>query len=173
MAIVAEVKNRDMLARSLEKMIEHANKLLAHLPETAERVQLGAIERLKNGETGYVMSFVGSEIPIASGLRPTLLLGQKTLVLAVHARICARRRATTPKVNRSGGLPAGDPLAAKLDWLPGKLTMLSVADTAQSVYPELIVGMPGFAESILKNRRLPFSLFMAEVRFSRTVGHCR
>jgi hypothetical protein len=54
------------------------------------------------------------------------------------------------------GLPPGDPLGARLDWLPRKLTMLSVADTAGSVYPELIVGMPGFVESIVTGRRTRF-----------------
>ncbi len=51
-----------------------------------------------------------------------------------------------------GGPPHGDPLAAvKLDWLPRDLTMLSVLDTANSVYPELVAGLPGFAESMIGN----------------------
>ena len=59
-----------------------------------------------------------------------------------HPRM-ARRARDHAEANAGGGLPPGDPLAAKLDWLPGDLTMLSVADTAHSVYPELVVGAAG------------------------------
>ncbi len=41
--------------------------------------------------------------------------------------------------------------------------MLSVADTAHSVYPELIVGLPGLAETGLRSRRfMPFPFLMGE-----------
>ncbi len=97
------------------------------------------------------MSFVGSELPIASALRPTLLLGRRTLVLASTPAMA--RRARDHAESHEGGLPPGDPLAVKLDWLPPGVTMLSVADTAQSVYPELVVGLPGLAESLLRSRK--------------------
>ena len=160
MAVIAAVKNRDALEKSLEKMVAHLNATLRELPQAPPGLTIGSIARLKNGETGYVMSFVGSEIPISSGLRPTLLLGRDTLVLAStpalarRARDLAERQAGT--VARAGP-GAGNPLGARLDWVPEKLTMLYVADTANSVYPELLVGIPAFAESALKSRR--FQLF--------------
>ncbi len=160
MALVAEVKHRDPLVKTLEKLIDHANKALRSTADQPNGLSLGSIERLKNGETGYVMSFAGSEIPIANGLRPTLLLGRNTLVLASTPAM-ARRARDHAESHTQGGLPPGDPLGAKLDWLPGHLTMLSVADTAHSVYPELVVGLPGLVESLLRSQRLagfPFAM---------------
>ena len=125
------------------------------MPQEPRGFTLGAIDRLKNGETGFIMSFVGSEIPISSGLRPTLLLGQRTLVLASTPTL-ARQARDLAESQRAAGSPPGDPLGTRLDWLPRKLTMLSVGDTAGSVYPELIVGMPGFVESIVNGRRTQF-----------------
>ena len=41
--------------------------------------------------------------------------------------------------------------------------MLSVADTAHSVYPELVIGLPGLLESLIRSRRLGiFPFFIAE-----------
>ena len=130
----------------------HANEALRAIPSQPNGLNLGAIERLKNGETGYIMSFAGSEIPIPSELRPTLLLGEKSLVLASTPAL-ARRARDLAENPGSAVLPASDPLRTRLDGLPGNLIMLSVADTAHSVYPELIVGMPGFAESVLNSQR--------------------
>ena len=142
---------------------------LRDVPQRPPGLTVGAIERLKNGETGYVMSFVGSEIPISSGLRPTLLLGRKTLVLASTPAMARRARdlaENEAETSRKPGPGAGNPLGARLDWLPEKLTMLSVADTANSVHPELLVGMPAFAESFLKSRRFQlFPFLMAERTF--------
>jgi prepilin-type processing-associated H-X9-DG protein len=158
MALVAEVKHRDLLAKSLEKMIERANLALRAMPKQPNGVTLGEIQPMKHGETGYIMSFTGSEFPIASGLRPTLLLGQRSLVLASTPAL-ARRARDLAENPGTAVLPAGEPLRTRLDGLPGNLIMLSVADTANSVYPELIVGLPGFAESALKSRRFPFLPF--------------
>jgi Protein of unknown function (DUF1559) len=159
MALVAEVKHRDLLAKSLEKMIDQANLALRAIPKQPNGPTIGEIERMKNGEPGYIMSFAGSEVPIASELRPTLLLGQKSLVLASTPAL-ARRARDLAENPGAAVLQAGDPLRTRLDGLPGNLIMLSVADTAHSVYPELIAGMPGFAESILRSRQLPFIPFL-------------
>ena len=170
MALVAEVKNRDPLARSIEKLFDRVQKLLHTAPGQSNDGALFSIERLKNGETGFVISFVGSEFSFANGLRPTLLLGRRSLVLAATPGM-ARRARDHAEANAGGGLPPGDPLAASLDWLPGDLTMLSVADTAHSVYPELVVGAPGLAESFWRSRRLmPFALFMRGSPFDLAPG---
>jgi len=165
MAVVAEVKNRSAIEASLEKMVSHLNATLRDVSQRPPGLTIGAIERLKNGESGYVMSFVGSEIPISSGLRPTLLLGRKTLVLASTPAM-ARRARDLAETQAQAGPGVGNPPGARLDWLPDKLTMLSVADTANSVYPELLVGMPAFAESVLKSRRFRFFPFLMAGRES-------
>jgi prepilin-type processing-associated H-X9-DG protein len=168
MALVAEVKHRDLLAKSLEKMVDHANENLRGFSKLPNGLALGEIKRLKNGESGYIMSFAGSEVPISSELRPTLLLGQKSLVLASTPAL-ARRARDLAENPGTAVLQAGDPLRTRLDGLPGNLIMLSVADTAQSVYPELIVGIPGFTESILKSRLsrfFPFLMARAQIDMS-------
>ncbi len=162
MALVADVKNRDRLAVSLDRLYARAREALGVAARNPNGLALGSIERLKTGESGFVFSFVGSEIPAANTLRPTLLLGKRTLVLASTPAM-ARRARDHAESSERGGLPPGDPLGAKLDWLPADLTLLSVADTAHSVYPELIVGLPGLAETGLRSRRfMPFAFLMGE-----------
>ncbi len=80
----------------------------------------------------------------------------------------ARRALVLAETEGRGGLPQGDRLAAiKLDWLPKDLTMLSISDTAGSVYPELMVGLPGFAEYMIGNDILTsFPLFRAGQGFT-------
>ncbi len=171
MAVVAEVTNHDLLATSLKKLVDRANQALRAMPARPSPFELGEIVRLKNGETGYFLSSIDSRIPLAPGLRPTLLLGPHTLVLASTPAL-ARKARDLAESQREGPLKAGNPLARDLDRLPGNLTMLSVADTAQSVYPELIVALPGLLESMLKGQgpfmRLPF--FMGRSPFEVEQG---
>ena len=92
MAIVAEVKNHDPLAKSIEKLVDHANQTTRCMPMQPMGLNPGEIVRLKNVENGYCWSTLRTGIPIAGTLRPTLLLGQKTLVLASTPAM-ARKRA--------------------------------------------------------------------------------
>ncbi len=92
MAIVAEVKNHDLLAKSIEKLVDHANQTTRGMPMQSMGLNPGEIVRLKNVEDGYCWSTLRTTIPIAGALRPTLLLGRKTLVLASTPAM-ARKRA--------------------------------------------------------------------------------
>ena len=78
-----------------------------------------------------------------------------------------------PRTRRdTADLPGpANPLAARLDWLPGNLTMLSVADTAHSVYPELIVGLPGVRRIDREESAIPLLPFFmaAKHRSTQTV----
>ncbi len=96
-------------------MVDHVNAKLRDVPQ---RPPGGYCPRdratQRTSKTGYVMSFVGSEIPISSALRPTLLLGQKTLVLASTPAM-ARRAGANLAENQAGtivqaGPGAGNPL---------------------------------------------------------------
>jgi type II secretory pathway pseudopilin PulG len=148
MAIVAEVKNHDLLAKSIGKLVDHANQTTRGITVQLMGFNPGEIVRLKNVENGYCWSTLRTGIPIAGALRPTLLLGQKTLVLASTPAM-ARKARDLAESPSAGAQPSDNPLTNKLDWLPGNLTLLSVADTAQSVYPELIVGLPRLLESMI------------------------
>ena len=163
MALVGQVKNRDALSRALEKLVDVANQNLLSISAAAGGNTLASIERLKNGEVGYVLSFAGSPAPISPGLRPTLLLGKQTLVLASTPSL-ARRARDLAESGKRDGAPTGAPLGARLDWLPPGLTMLSVSDTANSVYPELIAALPGFTESAIRGQRfIPWPLILQEL----------
>ena len=89
MALVAEAKNRDGLVKPLEKLVDRANEGLRAMPVLMDGLSLGAIERLKSGETGYVMSFAGGDIPISSGLRADLAAGQAGARAGLDAGCCA------------------------------------------------------------------------------------
>ena len=86
---------------------------------------------------------------MATRMRPTLLLGRKTLVIASSPAMAIQARDRN-EGSLPGGLPAGDPLARPLESLPSGLTLLSVDDTRQSILPELVVGLPGLVESLIK-----------------------
>ena len=149
MAIVAEVKNHDLLAKSIEKLIDHANQTLRGMPMQPIGLNPGEIVRLKNGKTVIAGRPSATGIPIAGGSAPHAASGPEDARSRHHARHGAKARdlAESPP---AGAQPSDNPLTNKLDWLPGNLTMLSVADTAQSVYPELIVGLPRLLESMIK-----------------------
>ncbi len=92
MAIVAEVKNHDLLATSIEKLVDHANQTTRGTPMQSMGLNPGEIVRLKNVENGYCWSTLRTGIPIAGDLRPTLLLGRKTLVLASTPAMARKAR---------------------------------------------------------------------------------
>jgi prepilin-type processing-associated H-X9-DG protein len=152
MAMVIDVKNRDALAKSLEKLAEWAKRTQLSLPRRFMQVSLGDVLRLKGEDAGYVFSLNGMDIPFIATLRPTVLLGRKALVIASSPAMALQARDRSER-SSAGGLPAGDPLAPSLDGLPEGLTLLSIDDTRQSLLPEILVGLPALAESILKGRR--------------------
>jgi len=158
MAILIEVKNRQAIAKALDTLVESANQTLRALPRQSIRISVGEIQRLKSRDAGYVFSLNGPDLPLTVGMRPTLLLGRKTLVIASSPAMAIQARDRN-EGSLPGGLPAGDPLASRLESLPSGLTLLSVDDTAQSILPELVVGLPGLVESVMKGqlfRGLPF-----------------
>ena len=152
MALVAEVKHRDLLAKSLEKMIEQANEALRAHAETAERphARRNSTAEERRNRLHHVICRLGS--PDRKRIAAHLAPWPEVTRSGIDARAGARARDLAENPG-AAVLPAGEPLRTRLDGLPDNLIMLSVADTAHSVYPELIVGLPGFAESIVKSRR--------------------
>ncbi|MFI5460254.1 MAG: DUF1559 domain-containing protein [Isosphaerales bacterium] len=158
MAILIEVKDREAIAKALATLVESANQTLLTPPGRSIRISVGKIQRLKSQDAGYVFSLNGPDLPLTAGMRPTLLLGRKTLVIATSPAMAIQARDLSERV-LPGGLPAGDPLAHGLESLPSGLTLLSVDDTRQSLLPELVVGLPGLVESLMKGqlfRGVPF-----------------
>ncbi len=158
MAILIEVKDREPIAKALETLVETANQTLRALARQSIRFTGGEIQRLKSQDAGYVISLNGPDFPVTAGMRPTLLLGRKTLVIATSPAMAIQARDLNER-SLPGGLPAGDPLAHGLESLPNGLTLLSIDDPRQSILPELVVGLPGLVESLMKGRQfrgLPF-----------------
>jgi len=158
MAILIEVKDREAMARALERLVESGNQTLRTLRGQPGRISVGEIQRLKSQDAGYVLSLNSPEIAMATRIRPTLLLGRKTLVIASSPAMAIEARDRN-EGSLPVGLPAGDPLTRPLESLPSGLTVLSVDDTRQSILPELVAGLPGLAESFIKAqlvRGLPF-----------------
>jgi hypothetical protein len=89
---------------------------------------------------------------LSTGFRPTLLLGRKSLVLATSPATARRARDLNER-SETGGLPSGDPLAAWLEPLPGRLIFLAVNDTRQSILPEVLVSLPNLMEFLIARSR--------------------
>jgi hypothetical protein len=154
MALVVDVKDHDAVAKALRKLAQRARGGFRVGNRRPASFSLGEIQRLKGEDDGYVCALVGSDMPIAAGVRPTLLLGRKTLVLASTPAV-ARSARDLHESALAGGLPVGSPLAQSLVSLPEQLIMLNVDDTAQSILPELVVGLPGLLEAMAQGRRFP------------------
>jgi len=157
-ALLIDVKDREAMARALERLVESANRSLRTLPGQPGRISVGEIQRLKSQDAGYVLSLNGPEVAMATRIRPTFLLGRKTLVIA-SSPVMAIQARDRNEGSLPGGLPADDPLTRSLESLPSGLTLLSVDDTRQSILPELVAGLPGLVESLIKGqllRGLPF-----------------
>jgi prepilin-type processing-associated H-X9-DG protein len=82
---------------------------------------------------------------LPAGLRPTILLGKKTLVLGSTPEAA---RGALALEGREGGLPATDPLARALGKLPGKMIFLTTKDTQQSLLPDVLANLPGLVQMV-------------------------
>ena len=163
MAIVIEVKDREAVAKALEMLVESANRTLRTVPRQPGGSPLARSSGSRVKTPVIVFSVNGPDIAMATRMRPTLLLGRKTLVIASSPAMAiqARDRNEGPL---PAGLPAGDPLPVPRI-TPERLTFLSVDDTRQSILPELVVGLPGLAESLLKAQQFRGLPFRPAVRF--------
>jgi prepilin-type processing-associated H-X9-DG protein len=132
--LVVEVEDGDAYARMLDDLAARANEALRTQPNGARLEPL----RTKGGPRGYVLSVPPSAAPIPAGMRPTILLGKKTLVIGTTPDAARRALALEGKP----GYVAGGPLAEALDHLPPKLTFLNVSDTRETMLPDVIANLP-------------------------------
>jgi hypothetical protein len=157
-AIVVEIKNHDAVAKALEMFIPHANRALQGIAGKPGGPDVGQFQRPTGQEERYVVFAPGPALPLPAGMRPTVLLGRKTLVLATSPAT-ARQAALLNERSRTSGLPAGDPLGRALEGLPETMTFLNVQDTRRSLLPEVLASLPGLVEFAITNRdELPLGL---------------
>ena len=109
------------------------------------------MRRLKGSDVGYFLGPFSAAIPFPVGMRPTVLVGRKELVLA-SSPATARRARDLIDESKAGGLPTGDPLAGVLDQLPDRLTFLNVNDARQSMLPDVLVSLPSLIGALASPR---------------------
>ncbi len=144
-SIVVEVKDHAAVARALDTLAPRVNRAMRSLAEVSGGGEVGEFKRIKGEENGRVLSLPASIVPMAAGLRPTWLLGQKAMVLATSPAT-ARRALDVKERSQTGGLPPGDPLAEVLQQVPDRLVFLTVDDPRQSMLCEVLVSLPNVLE---------------------------
>ncbi len=154
-SIEVEVRDRAAVAKALDILAPRVNRLMRALADETGG-EVGEFKRLKGEDNGRVLAVPASILPMAGGMRPTLLLGRKEMVLATSPAT-ARRARDLAERSTTGGLPPGDPLGNAIESLPDRLIFLGVADVQQSMLPELLVSLPNWSEYWLigRSRGLP------------------
>jgi len=137
--VVVEAKDRAELAKLLERMAArtedyvraNGNRLNGSLPIR--------VQPLKGVEDGFVVSISQAVAPLPAGLRPTFVVGEKSLIFSTNPsdaiEAVALEKASAP-------LPGTETLAQPIETLPNKLIYANVVDTKQSVFPEVIANLP-------------------------------
>ena len=168
-SILIEVKDHEAIARALDVLAGRVNRAMRSLADATVSGEVGEFKRLKGEENGRVLSLPASIVPMAAGLRPTWLLGQKAMVLA-SSPATARRALDRDERSQTGGLPPGDPLAKVLRQLPDRLVFLTVDDVGQSMLPEVLVSLPNLLEYAIPRMGPGLAASCAVSRRNRQAG---
>ena len=163
LTIVVEVKDREAAAKALDALAKRSLESVPVMPNPRMgfpvTFSLGPMHRLKGPDVGYFLGPFSAAIPFPMGMRPTVLVGRKELVLASSPATARRARDLIDQSN-AGGLPPGDPLASVLDQLPDRLTFLNVNDTRQSMLPDVLASLPSLLDAIASPRGPGFFPFV-------------
>jgi prepilin-type processing-associated H-X9-DG protein len=144
-SIVIEVKDPEAFGKILDDLMTKAEASFeAQAAANPGNAAVG-VRRLKGALHGYVLSIPPSVSPLPAGLRPTILLGKKTLILGSTPEAA---RGALALEGQGGGLPAADPLARALGQLPDKMIFLTTNDTQQSLLPDVLANLPGLIQVI-------------------------
>ena len=143
--VLIDLKDAGAFAGVLDQLVAVAQKFLSDQAALPPEGPPAEIRRLKGVEHGYTVSVPPSVLPLPAGLRPTILLGKRTLILGTTP---AAARAALALEGGESGPPANDPLAQALRTTPGKMIFLNVGDTRQSLLPEAIANLPALVQLI-------------------------
>ena len=143
-ALLVQVDDAEAVGKVLDDVVQRANQLFKSGAEGPDAAVV-EIERLKGRERGYVLSVPPSVVPLPAGMRPTVLLGKRTLVVGTTPDAARKALALEGK---PAGPPEGDALARALGQLPKGMTFLTVSDTRESLLPEVIANLPGLAQLV-------------------------
>ncbi len=145
--VLIEIRDPGAFAKSFDTLIAKANQMLrSQVPPGGKADSIGFLP-LKGQPGGYVVSFPPETLPLPAGMRPTLILGKKYLVVG-----------TTPEVARKamaieGGASAVDgTIAEALGHLPKDMIFVTVSDTRESLLPEVVANLPGLISLVSASR---------------------
>jgi prepilin-type processing-associated H-X9-DG protein len=141
--LVIEVKDADRFAKTLDQLVAAGQEFFRDQALLPPQTPAAEIRRLEGVEHGYVLSVPTALLPLPAGLRPTILLGKKTLVVGSTP---AAARAALALEGKAGGLSADDPLIPALRATPEELIFVSVSDTRQSLLPEVVANLPALIQ---------------------------
>jgi hypothetical protein len=142
--LLIQVDDAAEFGKVLDDVVKRANELFkvgAGGPDDA----VAEFVPLKGSSRGYVLSVPPSALPLPAGMRPTVLLGKKTLVIGTTPDAA---RKTLALEGKPAGPPSGSRLASALDRLPERMTFLTVSDTRESLLPEVLANLPGLVQLV-------------------------
>jgi prepilin-type processing-associated H-X9-DG protein len=147
MQVVAmtELSNPTRFAPALGKVLDLANAQLRsprpNAPPRPPGAPVPQFRKLAGGPLGYELVLPPGAIPASpmAGLKPTILVGKKTLAVAATAEAAAAALGVA-----EGSAPRWTPdagYASVMESLPSKMVMLSVSDPRKSL-PQLLTSLP-------------------------------
>lgn len=139
--LMIEIRDREGFARSFDALAARANELIraqaaGNDPERAKG--LGFLP-LKGDIKGYVVATPPAAFPIPAGMRPTIILGEKYLVLGTTPAVAKAALAVESKTADA----ADGALAKAIGRLPKDLVFVSIVDTRESLLPDVVANLPG------------------------------
>ncbi len=140
---VVEVRDRAKFAKTLETLVEVANRqIAAALPNVPPGGEVKFVKLKDTGrDTVYALDVPLGTFPLPSGVRPTILLGERYLAFAVSPA-AARKALEFERSKPLGPLP-------ELKDLPAKLVAVNVSDPS-AYMPDIVANIPFLIEAIAK-----------------------
>jgi len=137
--MVVEVRDAARFARTLDTLMDVANRQIEAQMKDLPRERLIALRPLTGGDKGFVLDVPLGTFPLPSGFRPTLLLGKRYLAVAISPK--AARKALAFESAPAAKTP--EAIAA----LPARLMALNVNDPSGYV-PEVVANVPFFVQAL-------------------------
>jgi prepilin-type processing-associated H-X9-DG protein len=141
--LLIEVKDAARFARTLDRLVTAGQEFLRDQALAPPQTPAAEIRRLEGIEHGYVLSVPTALLPLPAGLRPTVILGKRTLILGSTPTAA---RAALALEGKASGLSVDDPLAPALGAMPAEMIFVNVADPRQSLFPEVVANLPALIQ---------------------------
>ncbi len=161
-AIVIETDEPREVEATIDRLVVSLNALFAKRAEKANGAasQPGLLRRadapskpikaefrpLKGSTKGYVLIVPPGVMPLPAGLKPTIAIGEKSLVLATSPD-SAERVVTAQRNPDERWKPTGD-LTKIFEKIPEDLVFLSFNDPRETPFPELISNVPALTQAL-------------------------